>query len=266
VDREVKIAGPAGDELTDDAFLGGALQILQPRFGYRAGIDAVLLAAAVTPTRGPLEVIDIGAGVGTAGLCLARRIPYARVVLLEREPELVQIATENVRRNGLSDRVRVVQGEVGMPSANLTALGLSDGAFALAITNPPFHRQEAGTAAPDPLKAGSHAMPESDLERWGRFMARMVRPGGTVTIVHKADALARLLAALDSRFGGLNVLPLQPRADAFANRIIVSGIQGSRAPLRLFAPFVMHESDGAFTSNADAILRAGAALSIEPAA
>lgn len=262
----MKAPGASGEQLTDDAFLGGALQILQPRLGYRAGIDAVLLAAAVPDLREPLEVIDIGAGVGTAGLCLARRIPYAKVVLLEREPELAQIAVENVRRNGLTDRVRVIEGEVGMASAELTSLGLSDGAFAHAIANPPFHRQETGTLAPDRLKAGSHAMPESDLERWGRFMARMVRPGGTVTIVHKADALARLLGALDSRFGGLNVLPLLPRAGAFANRIIVSGIQGSRAPLRLFAPFVLHESDGAFTPKADAILRAGAALPIEPAA
>ncbi len=115
----MKAPGASGEQLTDDAFLGGALQILQPRLGYRAGIDAVLLAAAVPDLREPLEVIDIGAGVGTAGLCLARRIPYAKVVLLEREPELAQIAVENVRRNGLTDRVRVIEGEVGMASAEL---------------------------------------------------------------------------------------------------------------------------------------------------
>jgi tRNA1(Val) A37 N6-methylase TrmN6 len=262
------VRGPATgiEELTDDAFLGGALRILQPRTGYRAGIEAVLLAAAVPAAQRPLNVIDIGAGVGTAGLCLARRVPHANAVLLEREPSLAEIAAENVRRNGLADRVRVVEGEVGMPAPALAALGLADAAFDHAISNPPFHRHEAGTQAPDPLKAGSHAMPESDLERWARFMARVVRPGGTVTIVHKADALARLLGALESRFGGLSVLPLQPRADASAHRIIIAGTQGSRAALKLLPPFVLHEADGAFTARAQAILRSGEALLIAPPA
>jgi tRNA1(Val) A37 N6-methylase TrmN6 len=260
----VRDPGTSGEQLTDDAFLGGTLQILQPKIGYRAGIEAVLLAAAVPEAQGP--VLDIGAGVGTAGLCLARRVPYAKVVLLEREPALAEIAAENVRRNGLADRVRVVEGEVGMPNSDLAALGFGEGTFAHAISNPPFHRHEAGTPAPDPLKAGSHAMPESDLERWARFMARVVRPGGAVTIVHKADALARLLGALESRFGRLNVLPLQPRANACAHRIIISGTQGSRAPLMLLPPFVLHEADGAFTAKAQAILRSGEALSIAPSA
>jgi tRNA1(Val) A37 N6-methylase TrmN6 len=262
----VRGPGTPLDQLTDDAFLGGALQILQPQSGYRAGIEAVLLAAAVPATQRPFRVLDIGAGVGTAGLCLARRIPHANVVLLEREPALAEIAAENIRRNGLAERVRIAQGEVGMPAAALAALGLADAAFDHAISNPPFHSHGAGTLAPDALKAGAHAMPESDFDRWARFMARMVRPGGAVTVVHKADALARLLGALESRFGGLSVLPLQPRADACAHRIIIAGTQGSRAPLKLLPPFVLHEADGAFTARAQAILRSGETLSIAPPA
>ena len=112
-------------ELTDDAFLGGALHLLQLRSGYRAGLDAVMLAAAV-PADGncPLRVLDVGAGVGTAGLCLARRAPFAEVVLLEKEPQLAALAAENVRRNDLADRVRVVTAIVGAATSDLRALAL----------------------------------------------------------------------------------------------------------------------------------------------
>jgi tRNA1(Val) A37 N6-methylase TrmN6 len=128
------------------------------------------------------------------------------------------------------------------------------------MANPPYHNPDAGTVAPDALKAGAHAMPEADLDRWARFMARMAAPGATVTVIHKAEALAPLIAALDARFGALKVLPLQPRADAPAHRIIVAGTKGSRAPAALLPPFVLHAADGAFTSAAQAVLRSGAAL------
>jgi tRNA1(Val) A37 N6-methylase TrmN6 len=248
------------DQLTDDAFLGGTLQILQPKSGYRAGLDAVMLAAAVPAGDGPMRVLDVGAGVGTAGLCLARRVPPAEVVLFEKEPALAAIAIENVSRNGLAERVRVVAGEVGLSAAGLKVLGLAEEGFDHVMANPPYHSLDAGTLAPDALKAGAHAMPEADLDRWARFMARMAAPGAAVTVIHKAEALARLIAALDERFGALKVLPLQPRANAPAHRVIVAGTKGSRAPAALLPPFVLHAADGAFTPAAEAVLRAGAAL------
>lgn len=251
--------------LTDDAFLGGALQVLQPASGYRAGLDAVMLAAAIPATDQPMRVLDVGAGVGTAGLCLARRVAASQVVLMEREPALAEIAAENARRNGLSERVRAVKGEVGLAAAALAALGLKDGSFDHVIANPPYHDRQAGTLPPDALKAGAHAMDEGELERWARFMARMTAAGGSATIVHKADALVQVLNAMQSRFGGLRILPLQPRAGAAAHRVIVSGIKGSRALPKLLAPFALHEADGAFTGPAQDILRNGAGLPMTPA-
>jgi tRNA1(Val) A37 N6-methylase TrmN6 len=253
-------------ELTDDAFLGGALHLLQLRTGYRAGLDAVMLAAAVPAgSRRPLRVLDVGAGVGTAGLCLARRAPFAEVVLLEKEPQLAELAAENVRRNDLSDRVRVVTGVVGAAATELRAAGLVEESFGHVIANPPFHDTDAGTLAPDALKAGAHAMPDGETESWARFMARMTAPGGEATMVHKADALPRLLAALATRFGSLKILPLHPRQDAPAHRVLVQGVKGSRGPLQILPGFVLHEGDGAFTPGAQDILRAGAPLSMTAA-
>lgn len=259
-------ASASEDLLTDDAFLGGALQILQPRTGYRAGLDAVMLGACVPepPAGGGMRVLDVGAGVGTAGLCLARRVPAAHVTLLEREPTLADLATQNVARNGLKSRVNVAQCEVGMPAAVLRTLGLAEEGYDHVIANPPFHTADAGTIAPDALKAGSHAMAGEELERWARFMARMAAPGGSVSVIHKADALSRLLAVLEPRFGALRTLPLYPRAHVPAHRIIVQGKKGSRAPLSMLPGLVLHASGDAFTPQAHAILHDGAALSAQP--
>lgn len=262
MDGPVQTRGP--DPATDDAFLGGALRLLQPRAGYRAGLDAVMLAASVPAKAGsaPIRVLDVGAGVGTAGLCLARRVETARVVLLEREPELAALARRNVERNGLAERVEVIEADISQPAADLAALGLVADSFDHVIANPPFHRTGAGTPSAVALKAGAHAMPEADLAHWARFMARMATAGACATLVHKAEALGDVLAVLDGRFGAIKVLPLHPREGEPAHRVIVQGLKGSRAPLTLLAGMVLHGPDNAFTPKADAILRAGAPLSL----
>jgi len=266
MDRGVSSTSRTGSQetLTDDAFLGGAIHILQPQSGYRAGLDAVMLAAAVPVLPAArTRVLDVGAGVGTAGLCLARRVEGAEVILYEKDPTLAQIAARNAERNGLSERVRAVAGEVGASAAVLGGLDLAEESFDHVIANPPYHDEGAGTSAPDARKAQAHAMPEAGLDAWARFMARMAAPGGTATVIHKAEALGRLLAVLEGRFGALKVLSLHPRVGASAHRVIVQGTKGSRAPLALLSGFVLHGEGNAFTPEAQAVLAAGAALPMD---
>jgi tRNA1(Val) A37 N6-methylase TrmN6 len=247
--------------VTNDAFLDGALSIRQLRSGYRAGLDAVMLAAAVPGEAGrPLRVLDVGAGVGTAGLCVAHRLPFAQVVLLEKQRELAELAAENVQHNDLAARVRVVTADIGASAPELRAHTLVDGSFGHVIANPPYHDTDAGTLAPDALKAGAHAMDEGGLEAWARFMARMAAPGGVATIIHKTEALGRVLAAFDQRFGAIRILPLYPRVGTLAHRIIVQGTKGSRAPLHVLPGLVLHEAGNGFTPAAQEILRRGGAL------
>jgi FkbM family methyltransferase len=251
--------------VTNDAFLGGALNILQLRSGYRAGLDAVMLAAAVPGDAGrPLRVLDVGAGVGTAGLCVARRLPSAEVVLLEKQSELADLASQNVQHNDLTARVRVVTADIGASAAELRGNALADENFEHVIANPPYHDTDAGTLPPDALKAGAHAMDEAGLDAWVRFMARMAAPGGSATMVHKAEALGRVLAAFDKRFGDIRVLPLHPRAGALAHRVIVQGTKGSRARLQILPGFVLHEAGNDFTPAAQDILRRGGPLAMQP--
>jgi len=248
--------------LTDDAFLGGKLHILQPKSGYRAGLDAVMLAAAV-PT-GCACVLDVGAGVGTAGLCLARRDPQVQLTLMEKESALSRIAADNMERNGLAGRMRVVKGDVGLSQSELEAASLKVESFDHVMANPPFHAKDKGTLAPDQLKAAAHAMSDDGLDRWARFMARMTQPGGGATIIQKSEALTRLLVALDGRFGALRILPLHPRQGAPAHRVVIQGTKGSRAAPVLLSGLVLHGAGNAFTPQAEAILRHGAALPMTP--
>ncbi len=251
---------PENSDETDDTFLGGALAILQPKAAFRAGIDAVLLAAAVPDLAGRAStILDAGAGVGVAGLCVARRSIAARVTLLEKAPELASLARRNVSRNGLEDRVIVIEADLLAPAAQLGAAGAREDAFDVVLTNPPW--LEVGRARPsaDPIKARANAMPEGDLDGWLRFLARVTSPGGTLVLLHRADALDRVLAAVHGRFGGVDILPIHPRQGQPANRVILRATKGSRAPLALLAGFIVHEETG-FTAPMEAILRTGAPL------
>lgn len=256
-------AAPAARGLTEDAFLGDRLLLLQPERGYRAGLDAVLLAAA-TPLPDapatPVEILDVGAGVGVVGLCLARRLPQTRVTLVERDPTLAALARENAQRNGLSARVSVIEADVGARLSAVPDLKARAESFDVVVSNPPYHDAEAGTPARDARKAGSHAMPAGSLERWLRFMASMAKPRGCIALVHRAEALGEVLDGCRRRFGAVRIRPLHPREGTPANRIIVTATRGSRAPLTLSAGIVLHAPGGGFTPAVEAALRHGAAL------
>lgn len=247
--------------VTDDAFLGGGLHILQPDGGYRAGIDAVLLAAAVPLRSARRErVLDVGAGVGVVGLAVARRAPLSDVTLVEREPFLVELARRNIARNGLDGRVRVIAADVARPLDELDELRPDAEGFDHVLANPPYHAEGAGTVAVAALKAAANVMPAGALVRWARFMAAMTRPGGSATLIHRADAVGDVLAALAGRFGGLLVFPLYPREGKSATRVLVQGTKGSNAPIELRPGLVLHDRGNRFRPPVEAVLRHGASL------
>ena len=256
----------ASPAVTKDAFLGDRLWILQPATGYRAGIDAVLLAASVSvPQEDAItEVLDCGAGVGTVGLCVAARCPGARVTLVEREPVLLGLASRNIALNAYESRVTALSGDIIAPASDITAPRLDAERFDHVLANPPFHDDTGGTHARDPLKRVSHAMHPGALDDWVRFAARMAKPGGRVHIIHKAEALPALIDALKQRFGALSITPIHSYATTPAIRVMIAGIKGSRAPLALHPPIILHDSSGAFTPHVGQILRHGAPLPPQP--
>lgn len=244
--------------VTKDAFLGGAVMARQPGTGYRAGLDAVLLAAAVdAPAGQSFRVLDLGAGVGIVGLCIARRLPDAEVTLLERQPELVALASRNIAENALAARVRVLGADLTAPASEV---GLPADSFDHVVANPPFFAEASLRLPRDPVRAASHAMPDGELEVWLRVMARLTRPGGRISIIHKADALPELLAALRRRFGAIALRPVHPRRGAAAHRLLIQAVKGSRAPLQLMPPLFLHDETNAFLPPVAKVLRGPVAL------
>lgn len=248
----------ASPATTLDGFLDRRLVIRQPASGaHRAGLDAVLLAAAVPSTaRGHL--VDLGSGVGVAGLATAARLPDVRVTLVEIDPVAAALARANGAENDavIGDRATVVEGNA-LDAAGLAAAGLGTHSADVTILNPPFHPADRGRASPAAARALAHLAGPDDLSRWLTAAARLTHPKGLMVMIHRADELARILAAIGTRFGSLEVLPIHPREGEPAHRLIVRGRPQGRAPLRLLPGFVLHEADGRFRSAADAVLRGG---------
>jgi tRNA1(Val) A37 N6-methylase TrmN6 len=245
--------------LTEDAVLGGRLRLTQPGRGHRVGHDAILLAAAC-PARAGERAVDLGAGVGAAGLALASRADGVTVTLVEIDRELAALAAANAERNGLAARVRVAALDVGAPPRAFAAAGLAPESIARVLMNPPFNDPGRQRTSPDRRRRLAHAGPRGTLGAWTRTAARLLQPRGTVTLIWRADGLADVLEALARDFGGVSVLPVHPRRDAPAIRVLVRATKASRAPLALLPGLMLNEQSGLPTQDAEAVLRAGAAL------
>ena len=247
------------EEASEDAVLGGRLVLRQPLRGHRVGHDAILLAAATSAKSGD-HAVDLGAGVGAAGLALARRIEGLNVTLVEIDPVLTALAAGNAQRNDLSDRVRAVCLNVDASVADFAAAGLAPRSAACVLMNPPFN--VAQQPSPDHARRLAHAASQTTLEHWLRAAARLLRADGVVTLIWRADGLAEVLAALSKDFGAIAVLPVHPKPGAAAIRVLVRATKGNRAPLALLPGFLLADTDSKPTAAAEAVLRKGEALSL----
>jgi len=249
----VSAAPPAG--WTEDAILDGAVRLRQPSGGFRAAIDSVLLAAAAPVSDGE-SVFEPGAGVGAAALCLAHRVPAVRVTGIDTDALLVRLAGENIRLNGRGGQVEIMAGKVGGVLPPRVAPP-----FDHCMMNPPFLDPARGNPPPDPFRRAARVEEDAGLAPWIACANRVLRHKGTLTVIHRADRLDDLLAALAPGFGAIVVFPLWPHEGEPARRVIVRARKGVRTPLSLSAGLVLHRAGGGYTERADAALR-GAALEI----
>jgi tRNA1(Val) A37 N6-methylase TrmN6 len=246
------------ERTSEDALLGGRLVLRQPVRGHRFGHDAVLLAAA-TPARPGQAAVELGAGVGAAGLALARRIDGLAVTLVEIDPQLTALAADNVARNGLAKRVRAVCLDVA-DAAGLAAGGLAAQTADQVLMNPPFNPPD--NASPDRARRLAHMTSPATLSQWVESAARLLRPGAVLTLIWRADGLGEVLTTLADGFGAIMVLPVYPKPQAAAIRVLVRATQGSRAPLVLLPGFVLADPAGKPTAQAEAVLRDGAGIDL----
>lgn len=249
------------DSHTIDGFHRGAFQLVQPRRGHRAGMDAMILASAV-PAGFSGTLVDLGAGAGGAGLAVAARCPQAVVTLVEKDAEMAACARRGLDlpvNAHLAGRVSVLEADASLAGSARGAAGLGERSCDFAIMNPPFNAPQDRASA-DARKRLAHVMEDGLLEAWLRSAASMLKPRGEVAVIARPVSLPALLDALAGRFGDIRTVPVHPRAELAAIRIVVRGRRGARGGLSIHPPLVLHGEDGAFLPRADALINGRASL------
>ena len=247
-------ATPEQIDVTENALLNGRVRLRQLARGYRAGMDAALLAAACPALPGQ-RVMEAGCGAGAVLMQIAARPPGAALAGLERDAAMAGLAADNAGLNGWADRIDVCQGDV---AAGFRALGLAP--FDWAVSNPPFFDDPRALRAPAPGKRGAW-MADDGLAAWTGFLLKAVKEGGRMVVIHRADRLADILALLGDKAGSFAVRPVHPYADEPAKRVLVHAVRTGRAPLRLLPPLILHDRDGGkHSAEAEAILRGEAEI------
>ena len=248
------------NDVTEDAFLGGQLRLKQKRSGHRAGHDAILLAAATSAGAGD-RVVDLGAGVGAAGLALARRVGGVALVLVEIDPELAGLARANAASNAIVAQAIVL--DVTADAQAFADAGLPPDSAEIVLMNPPFNDSLRHRGSPDKARHIAHVAREDTLQAWVHAARRMLKSGGALTLIWRADGIADVLAALSRGFGSLAVLPVHGEAGRPAIRVLVRAIKGGKAPTRILPGLVLNDEPRMPKKEVQEILQGRAALSLE---
>ena len=249
--RQNNIRRPGSDEIrtdrapvldvTEDAFLGGGLRLRQLKSGHRAGHDAMLLAAA-TPVRSGHRVADFGAGVGAAGLAVARRVSEIDLVLVEMDATLAGLARANAAANALV--AEVIMLDVESSADAFAAAGLSPDSVDVVLMNPPFNDSTRHRISPDKARGTAHVATATTLANWIHAARRILKSRGMLTLIWRADGITEVLAALDHGFGSLEILPIHGDVKAPANRILVRATKGGRAPTQIHPALMLNDESG----------------------
>lgn len=243
---------PEKHAVIETSLLNGALTLLQPKVGFHASIDTVFLAASVTVKKG-WKLLDMGCGVGSAGLCVALKNKTIHLTGLDIQEELIDIAHQNAALNGIAEQCHFFQGNIK------TEKTIENNHFNAVMMNPPYLEQGTHTPSPEKIKAYSHGEGSSGtcLDDWIKYAHTKLKNGGYLTIIHRADRLDDVIVALEKKrwFGSLVIFPLYSRAGDDAKRVIIQARKERYAPLILKAGMVIHEKDGKYTEAAQKVLR-----------
>jgi tRNA1(Val) A37 N6-methylase TrmN6 len=247
---------PSG-EFTDDAFLGGQLRLRQPKSGHRAGHDAMLLAAA-TPARSGDRVVDFGAGVGAAGLAVAKRVAGVELVLVEIDEMLADLARGNATSNTIAADVIVL--DVTSAADAFAAAGLPPDSVDVVLMNPPFNDPARHRASPDKGREIAHVATTATLESWIHAGRRILKSGGVLTLIWRADGIVEVLAALGRGFGSLAILPVHSDAATSAIRVLIRATKGGKAPTQIHAALMLNDESAVPNKQVQDILAAKGVL------
>ncbi len=240
-------------EHEDTHLLNKNILLRQPKEGFRASIDSVLLAAACRAS-GNDTILDMGCGVGAVTLCLLHRLKNVHVTGIERQEVYKNLAEENASLNGFGERAHFIQ-------ACVTDFNVDtkDHRFDHIVSNPPYFGNGSHLISPNVLKA--EAMAGEDIpEIWIKKAFDLLKPKGELVLINPADCLVRIINALGKKFGAVEIIPLWPKQGRNAKRIIVRAIKNRKSAPVIHHGLILHKEDGDYTNEANAILRDGKSI------
>lgn len=243
------------DNLTTGYLLNGRVKFYQPKNGFRVAIDSIFLAAALDVKEGE-SVLDVGSGVGAASLCLAMRIPHAKVVGLEIQRSYVRIGYDNVQLNNLHSRVEFLCGNLLTPLPRLAA-----GTFSHVMANPPYYTENHRPSEKNEKADANHEM-STDLKQWVKYSLLMLRPKGTLTFILTADRLDEVIHLLYGKIGKIKLFPLWSGVGKEAKRFVVQGVKGLSGSCHILPGLILHRGSGQYTQEADEVLRHAKGLAL----
>lgn len=232
--------------------LNKRVQLRQPADGFRTSMDSILLAAACPAEKGD-TILDLGCGVGSAGLCVLERVPGAKLRGIDIQQSHIDLANENIKLNGMENRAEFICADIHNYKSMLCNH---------VICNPPYLDMGKYLASPSKEKVVAlyHTEEDRSVKDWVEAGFYNLKAGGSFTIIHRADHADRIVAAMTGRFGGIEIIPLWPRAGEQAKRVIVRGLRDRRSPATLHPGIILHKDEGGYTPEADALLRGNASI------
>jgi len=237
----------------ETTLLNGKIRLSQGDGGLKASMDTVLLAAAVMASDGE-HILDMGCGTGGAGLCVLKRLEDKNIHLhgIDVQADLLDLAIINSCDNNFDDRCTFVTGDIH----NKT--NYTENKFDHILTNPPYY--EAGTRQNSIDPSRDIAFSHTDIKTWIDRAYYWLKPHGSLTIIHRADMLHKILLAVGTRFGKIEIWPIHSKADKPAIRIIVKLLKNRRSPSILHPAIIMFDADGQESRTSKRILRDGEGL------
>lgn len=247
---------------TDDDFLDGLVKLRQPKKGYRAGSDALLLAAALPAING--SMLEVGAGVATPSICYLARLQKTefapQMTAIEKYDDVAELAKYNVEQNIFENQINVMNVDIFDSAARHEKLGLMPDSFDHIFSNPPFFDPTKNRTSNDDYKALAHSIKQDDLQRWLIFMVRLLKNKAHMSIIYPMEHLYTVLKILENRVGDIRIRPIFSKYNAPATRFLLQAKKGSRSPLKMLPNLILRHDDGEVTDFADAVFRRGQAI------
>ncbi len=244
---------------TDDDFFDGEIKLRQPKKGYRAGSDALLLAAALPLMDG--KMLEAGAGVAAPSICYLSRVKNAgmkpNITAVEMFGEIAEFARHNVNYTGFETQINILNLDIFGSAAEQLQQGLGLDSFDHIFSNPPFFNADNNRVSVNDYKAIAHTIKHDDLRRWLIFMVRLLKNKAEMTLIYPMEDLYKVLKILDSRIGDVRIRPIFSKQDSPATRFLLCGRKGSKSPLKMLPPIILRNHDGSVTDFADRIFRHG---------